>query len=60
MNPAVFVIAIICSIISGLVASGKNRNVAGYAALGFLLPLIGVIAALVVSPNTRPPDVPRL
>jgi hypothetical protein len=48
------------SLASGLVARNKNRNVVGWAALGFFLPLIGLGGALAVrkaglGPATVPP-----
>lgn len=40
-----FVICIAGAVISANIASGKGRDPAPFALLGFLLPLIGVIAA---------------
>ena len=38
------VVALIGLAITGAIAAGKNRNVIGWAAIGFLFPLIGIIA----------------
>lgn len=37
-------IAIVGAFISGIVASGKNRNAVGWGALGFVFPVIGIVA----------------
>ena len=58
MSSTFLVIAVVCSIISGAIAAGKNRNALGFAALGFLLPLIGVIAAVAASPKRLPEITP--
>lgn len=50
MNPIVVVLMIVCSIISAAVASGKNRNVAGWVVCGALFPLIAVIAISCLPP----------
>jgi hypothetical protein len=45
MDPAVMVLFMILGGgISAAIASSKRRNVAGYLALGALMPLIGIIA----------------
>jgi len=44
----VWFIAILGAVISGVIAAGKNRNALGWGALGFFLPLIGVIVALIL------------
>jgi len=46
-------IAVVCSLASAYIASNKGRSVAGYAILGFFLPLIGLIVAAVV-PSKKP------
>ncbi|MCS3956732.1 ribosomal protein L32 [Salinibacter ruber] len=40
--------AIACAVLSGIVASNKNRNPAGWGVLGFLFGLFGLIAVLVM------------
>ncbi|MCS4034516.1 ribosomal protein L32 [Salinibacter ruber] len=40
--------AIACGALSGIVASNKNRNPAGWGVLGFLFGLFGLIAVLVM------------
>ena len=46
-----FVIAVICSFVSARIAGGKGHSALGFAILGFLLPLIGVIVALLLKPR---------
>jgi len=41
-----FLVAFASSLFATAIASGKNRNVAVYAILGFWLPLLGVLLAL--------------
>ncbi|WP_263834424.1 zinc ribbon domain-containing protein [Salinibacter sp.] len=41
--------AIACGVLSAIVASNKNRNVAGWGALGFLFGVLGFIASIAVS-----------
>lgn len=43
MNPIVVFIAIVGSVVAAAIASGKNRNVLGWAALGALFPLIAIL-----------------
>jgi hypothetical protein len=45
-----FMISLIGAFIAGAIAAGKNRNALGWGALGFLLPLIGVVIALCIEP----------
>jgi hypothetical protein len=52
----VFFIAILGALISGIVAAGKNRNAIGWGALGFCLPLIGVIVACCLEEGTKPQE----
>ncbi len=47
-------ICILGAVISGVLAAGKNRNPVGWIVLGFLLPLIGVVAVLCVA-EVEPP-----
>lgn len=44
-----FVQAVVFAVLSGIVASNKNRDPAGWGILGFLFGLFGFIAAIVVS-----------
>jgi hypothetical protein len=46
------IVAVVCSMVAAYIASNKGRSVAGYAILGFFLPVIGLIIALVV-PSRR-------
>ena len=41
--------AIACAVLSAIVASNKNRSVAGWGALGFLFGVLGFIASIAVS-----------
>jgi hypothetical protein len=41
--------AVACAVLSAIVASNKNRSVAGWGALGFFFGLLGFIAAIAVS-----------
>lgn len=54
-------IGFIGMIISVVIASSKNRNVAGWAALGFLFPLIGIliVASLEALPDPNTTISPR-
>jgi hypothetical protein len=45
-------IAVVSALVSGYIAGSKGRNVAGYAILGFFLPVVGLIVAAVV-PSKR-------
>jgi len=45
MNMIYFVIATICALISGIVASGKGRSAFGFGMLGFFFPVVGIVAA---------------
>jgi len=50
----IFIFWIALSIVAGVVASNKGRSGAGFFLLSLILsPVIGVIAALVVSPHTK-------
>lgn len=42
--------------ISAYIAAGKSRNVYAWFLLGFIFPVLGIIAALVVGPPTRKVD----
>ena len=44
-----------CAAACWVLASRKGRSPLGYAVLGFVLPLIGVIVAAVVSPRDAAP-----
>lgn len=46
------VVGVVCAVICGIVAKNKGRNPIGFALLGFVLPLIGVIVVLVIKPET--------
>lgn len=46
--------SIVGFIVCAALADGKNRSVPAWGALGYLLPLIGVIAVALVRP--LPPD----
>ena len=41
--------AVACAVLSAIVASNKNRNVAGWGALGFFFGVLGFIASIAVS-----------
>lgn len=43
MNQFVVFIMFLGAVISGLIASGKNRSVVGWAVLGALMPLIAAV-----------------
>lgn len=43
MNPIMWIIALICAVIAGAIASSKGRSVVGWSICGFLIGLIGVI-----------------
>jgi hypothetical protein len=50
----IFIIYVLFSVVAGFIASKKGRSGFGFFLLAFLLsPLVGVIAALIVSENTR-------
>jgi uncharacterized membrane protein YeaQ/YmgE (transglycosylase-associated protein family) len=55
-NTTVYIItllvAIVGAVLSGSIASRKGRSAIGYGILGFVLPVVGVIVALIV-PNRR-------
>lgn len=51
---------VICSIIAGTVAGRKNRSGGGFFLLGLLLPVIGVVAALLAAPGATPPPLGML
>ena len=50
----VIVVLLVCAAISGSIASGKNRNVLGWAALGFFLGLIGILICALQDPAPSP------
>ena len=50
----ILVIAVICGLISGGIASSKGLPAGGYFFLGLVLGVIGIIIAAVVRPATRP------
>lgn len=56
MNETWMFFGIIGAVIAAVVASGKNRNALGWAAAGFLFPLIGVIAVACCSPIKKEPE----
>jgi hypothetical protein len=57
MNGAVFFVMFLGAVVSGLIASGKNRSVAGWAVLGALMPLIAaVIVGAIPAEPARPPE----
>ena len=43
MNPIMWIVALICAVIAGAIASSKGRSVVGWSICGFLIGLIGVI-----------------
>lgn len=51
----VIAVAILGAAISGGVARRKGRSTVGYGLLGLLLPLIGIVVALVVPDRSRRP-----
>lgn len=53
-------IAIVGAVISGAIAAGKNRNAFGWGALGFFLPLIGVIVALILDKHEKKAPMPAV
>jgi predicted nucleic acid-binding Zn ribbon protein len=50
-----FAVAVLCSFICANIAQKKGRSVVGFAILGFLVPLIGIIVIAVLKPV--PPSV---
>ena len=57
MNPGIyFVIAAIFAVVAACIASGKNRNPLGWAVVGGLFGLIGVLIIAVASPVARLDD----
>jgi hypothetical protein len=50
-----FALALACSFICANVAQKKGRSVVGFAILGFLVPLLGIIVIAVLKPV--PPSV---
>ncbi len=45
---------VITGSITAVIASKKNRSAVGFFILGFVLPLLGIIVALIVSPGQPP------
>jgi hypothetical protein len=45
----------ICAVIAGVVTERKNRNSGGFFLLALIFPIIGLIAALLVTPGDPPP-----
>jgi hypothetical protein len=43
-----FFIALACAFGAGFIANGKNRNVMLWSALGFVLPIVGLIIIAVL------------
>lgn len=41
---------LIFAVIAGVVASGKNRNPFGWGVLGFLIPIVGLVAVVCLPP----------
>ncbi|HEX4450363.1 MAG TPA: SHOCT domain-containing protein, partial [Kofleriaceae bacterium] len=52
-NMPYIAIGIIGGFISAFIASGKRRSAAGWFVIGFLLPLIGIILAIVLPAGTN-------
>jgi hypothetical protein len=50
-----FVLAVACSFICAFIAQKKGRSVVGFAILGLLVPLLGIIVIAVLKPV--PPSV---
>ena len=46
----IVVLCLVAGAITGLIGSGKGRSGLGWFVIGFLMPLIGLILALVVEP----------
>lgn len=53
------VVGVICGIAAAVVAGNKGRHPLLWFGLGFLLPLVGLVAALVIAPR-QPMHVPEL
>ena len=51
-----FIVGLVGAVWAAAVAGSKNNNALGYAVLGFVLPLIGVIAAYAAAPSSRKDD----
>lgn len=47
-----FLIAVLAGVVCAVVANGKGRNAVAWFAIGFLLPLLGIILALVLPAET--------
>lgn len=58
MNPIVLIICVFGALIAAAIAASKNRNAFGFGLLGFLLPLIGILAAALCEPHDLPPETP--
>jgi hypothetical protein len=48
--------SVIGMFVAGMIAHSKNRNAFGWGAIGFLMPLIAVILAIVLPPNETRSD----
>ncbi len=51
---AYLLVAIVCAVVAGNVASRKNRDAPGFALVGLLFGPIGVLVAAVVGPGEPP------
>lgn len=55
-NGLIFLFMFVGALGSALVAAGKNRNVAGWALLGMLFPLISIIIVAALGPVPSDPQ----
>jgi len=47
------IVAVVCAVICANLAKKKGKSVPLFAILGFFLPIVGVIVALVVKPSNQ-------
>ncbi len=53
MNGYVLFVSLLGACVSLVLASGKGRSVPGWAALGFIFPLLAIIAVWLLKPITQ-------
>ena len=58
MNGVFVFVMILGAVVSGAIASGKNRSVAGWALLGALMPLIAAVIVGAIPAEPAPPQNP--
>ena len=47
----IFVVAVMSGVVAGAIADSKGREVGGFFLLGFLIPLVGILAAVLSGPS---------